>query len=171
MDNLIIISQVGIGKIKLGMSRDEVHKLMGTDLSRIKNGNIVCDTYFDSCFRIEYDNNIVNFIEIVNSITKYYHVVFEEVDIFNTTAKNLVSYAQQFSKYLDTPSAQAGFMYIFEDIGMSLYRSNVFKEETMNEPWFLQMNKEQKEDELRWQYFESVSIWSKGYYDSVNLFL
>jgi hypothetical protein len=34
----------------------------------------------------------------------------------------------------------------------------------MDEPWFLQMSQEQKEDELRFQFFESVSVWSKGYY-------
>ena len=169
MDNLIIKPQVGIGKITLGMSRDEVHELMGTNFTHMKTDKIVHDYYYNFCLQIQYDNNnIVNYIEIINSST--YHVVLEEVDVFKTKAENLISYIEQFSKYLKTPSAQLGYMYIFEDIGISLYRSNVFKEETMKDAWFLQMNQEQKDDELRFQYFESIAIWSKGYYDSVDLF-
>lgn len=133
------------------MSRDGVHELIGTNFTHMKPDKIVRDCYYNFCFQIQYDNNnIVNYIEIVNSST--YHVVLEGVDVFKTKAENLISYVEQFSKYLNTPSAQMGFMYIFEDIGISLYRSNVFKEETMKEPWLLQMNQEQKEDELRFQY-------------------
>jgi hypothetical protein len=170
MENLNVIPQVGIGKVKLGMHRDEVHELVGTNYTNIKTGSIVRDYYCNFCFQIEYDsNNIVNFIEIVNSST--YNVVFEGVDVFKTKAEELVSYVEQFSKYLKTPSAQLGYIYIFEDIRISLYRSIVCKEETMKEPWFLQLSQEQKEDELRFLYFETIAIWCKGYYDSVNLYI
>ncbi|MDF2941611.1 MAG: hypothetical protein K0S01_469 [Herbinix sp.] len=170
MDNLIVIPQVGIGEVKLGMHRDEVHELVGTNDTNIKTDSIVRGCYYDFCFQIEYDsNNIVNFIEIINNPT--YNVVFEGVDVFKTKAEKLVSYVEQFSKYLETPSAQLGSMYIFEDIGISLYRSIVCKEETMKEPWFLQLSQEQKEDELRFLYFETIAIWCKGYYDSVNLYI
>ncbi len=61
--------------------------------------------------------------------------------------------------------------YIFEDIGMSLYRSNVFREDAMTETWFQSLSQEQKDDELKYLYFESVSIFSRGYYDPIKSFL
>lgn len=169
MINLTITPHVSIGKIGLGMSRDIVHDIMGNNYIAMKRDKAEYDCYYDFCYQIQYDNNIVNYIEIANN--SKFEVVYEGQNIFTTKAEELISFIEQFSKYLNTQSAQVGSTYIFEDIGLSLYRSNVFKEETMGETWFQKLSQEQKDDEKKYLYFESVSIFSRGYYDSVKPFL
>jgi hypothetical protein len=169
MINLTIKPHVGISKIELGMNRNIVHDIMGNNFIAMKKGNAECECYYDFCFQIHYDNNIVNFIEIVNN--PIFEVVYKGQNIFTTEAEELISFIEQSSKYLNTQEAQLCYAYIFEDIGLSLYRSNVFKEKTMDEAWFQELSQEQKDDESKYLYFESVSIFSKGYYDSIKPFL
>ena len=76
---------------------------------------------------------------------------------------------QKDSQYLPTQSAKMGCSYIFENIGISFYRSNVFESESENEIWFQQLSHDQREDTLKYQYFESIAVWEKGCYDSVDL--
>ncbi|WP_347488541.1 hypothetical protein ABDB91_15195 [Desulfoscipio sp. XC116] len=167
MGRLIIEPHIGIGKVKLGMSRKAVHEIMGMNFESLKRDNILIDLYYESCFQVNYNKEgVVNFIEIADGIIDNFKVVFKDIEIFKTKANDLVSYFEKISKYnKDDPDAVLGFMYIFEDIGVSLWRPNVFKEEILHEPWFQQLEQEDKEYELKFQYFESVSIWSKGYYD------
>jgi hypothetical protein len=169
MDNLIIKPQVGIGEVKLGMRSQEVHEVMGNDFIKLKTGNIDRDCYYNLSFQIHYDNNIVNYIEVANSTA--YSVMYENIDIFKIKANEFILYLNKSSKHLNTPSAQLGYMYVFEDLGISLSRSNVFNEETLKEQWFQHLSQEQQNEEFKFLYFESVSLWSKGYYNSINLYI
>jgi hypothetical protein len=158
---------VGVGNVKLGMTMEEVHEAMGMNFVSTKMFNIITDRYMESNFRVDYDkHNIVNFIELINYITDYSQVFYEEVNVFQTKAAELVAYFERYANYNhDLVEAQSGSGYVFEDLGISLWRSRVFSKEFLKESWYKQMAKEEQEAELRFQYFETVSVWSKGYYD------
>ncbi len=167
MENFIIRPCIGIGNLELGMSREQIHELLGSQChTEIKDG-IMCDYYLNMLIQICYDDNLsVNFIEI--SCSTECSVFYKETDIFKTKAEDLIQYLNKEAEYLNTCEARNGYGYIYEDLGLSLYRSQVMNEKTMKEQWFLELSQEQKEDELRFLNFEAVAVWSKGYYDTVK---
>lgn len=167
MKRLILEPHVGIGDIKLGMKRTEVRHIMNRDFISSQKNNVLIDAYYDYCFHVHYNKqNRVDFIELANAITNNYQVFFKDISIFNTKSQDLVSYLEDFSNYnKDSMDAQLGYMYIFDDIGLTLWRSNVFKEDILNEAWFHELAQEEKNYLLKQQYFESVSMWTRGYYD------
>ena len=48
-------------------------------------------------------------------------------------------------------------------MGLSLWRQNVFKKEYLDEIWFQNYSMELQEDEMKYWYFQSVSIAVDGY--------
>lgn len=171
MDKLIIRPSTGIGNVRLGMNREEVLEAIGMCFYSTYDKHNLCDEYFNYNLRVYYnDKGIVNFIEDLYYISKYVQVIFEGIDVFKTKADELVSFIEKnCDKYNRNDSdSQFGYGYIFENIGLSLWRSNVFKEETMHEEWFQKLGPEEKEEELRFQYFEKVSVFGKGYYDIIQ---
>jgi len=170
VDKLIMEPYIGIGNVKLGMNMQEVHEAMGTDLY---NGNYECnsyDEYFNYNLRVYYnDENIVNFIEAISCISNYVQLMFEGVDVFKTKADELISFIEEnYDKYdRNNPESEFGYGYIFENVGLSFWRPNVFKEEDMKEEWFQELGTEQKEDEFKYLFFETAAVFSKGYYDVI----
>lgn len=169
MINLIIRPQVGIGNIQLGMTRERVHELLGDKYSMERRDDIVYDFYSDSYMQICYENNNVNFIELYNNCE--FKVLLDNVEIFKTNADELILYLSKLDDFLNTNEAKTGYMFIYENLGVSLYRSRVCNKKIIEEQWFIQLSQEEKEDELKYLYFESVAIWSKGYYDSIKMYL
>jgi hypothetical protein len=166
MEEFQIIPKVRLGKIELGMSRSMVHHAMGKNFIEITRDGVIYDSYEDYSLHIHYENDTVNFIEISNN--PVVEVLYENTNIFNTPAESLIAYLVMFSDYLNTTEARLGYSYIFNNLGISLYRSNVFKEETLNESWFKNLTQEEKDEELKFLYFESVSVWSEGYYNVIQ---
>lgn len=166
MKKINITPKVAIDNIELGMTRDTVHKIMGNKYFEMVRDSVLSDSYDDILLKICYENEIVNFIEI--SSNPGISVFYKETDIFQTKAENLIAYLKQYGDYLDTSEAQWGNSYIFEELGIALYRTAVFKEESINEPWFQELSPEHKEDELRFLYFEAVAVFGEGYYDTVK---
>lgn len=168
MHKLLIEPNVGIGKVKLGMTREEVHRVMGNNYFSFTRNAVNIDAYYSSCFQINYDKNyVVEFIEMANGIAGHFQVVFEEVDVFKTKAEALVAYVEKFAGYdKDSAESKSGYSYIFKDIGLSLWRPRVFKEEFLQESWFQELKQEIKEDEMKYWYFEAVGLGRKGYWDT-----
>jgi len=69
----------------------------------------------------------------------------------------LVIHIEKFLEYLKGDwETESGLSYIFKDIGLSLWRPTVFKEEMIQEEWFQELNQELKDDQMRYRYFESI---------------
>ena len=68
----------GIGAIKLGMSREQVKKLLADHFSSTDN---TIDFYFDNSLQIEFENGLVDFIGI--SQNDAYKVSYENTDVFD----------------------------------------------------------------------------------------
>ncbi|MEJ3718407.1 hypothetical protein WGM54_10355 [Paenibacillus polymyxa] len=157
MDNLIIEPKIGIGMIKLGMSKSEVEHCIRSYSNQYdkldKDPN-----YFHYVFTIEYDSlGKVNFIEVASHAKEQFNCLFKEIDIFNTKADELVKLIDKISPY-ERNHPEIGWTYSFPELGLSLWRSRIFNEEDTKEEWFKEMDVEEQEDELRFRYFETVSL-------------
>ncbi|MCM3472222.1 hypothetical protein [Brevibacillus borstelensis] len=156
VDNLII-EPGAIGTIKLGMSKDEVEACI-QEYARKYQKEYHVRNYFKNVFRVEYDvNERVDFIEIPSSLKDEFNCLFYDIDVFNTKADDLVNHIDRISEY-DRNHRELGYTYFFPELGLSLWRPIIFKEEYMEEDWFKEMSPENQEDEMKHLYFEAVSI-------------
>ncbi|MDO3410936.1 ASCH domain-containing protein [Saccharibacillus sp. CPCC 101409] len=157
-DKLIIEPGIGIGKLKLGMTRSEADEAVRHYVTQYKK-----DTndsgFFENTFKLEYDRSgKVKFIEIVSEFKEFFDCTCYNVDVFNTKANELVQILSRISK----PEAdhEDETQYIFADIGLSLWRPSVFTEETMQEDWFQEMYAENQEQEMRYFYFQTAAVYA-----------
>lgn len=167
IDIIEIKPYTSIGKIKLGMSSQEVNNIMKNNYKdiHINNGK---EILLPPTFNIGYDkNDKAIFIELCRSYVPRDDIcpaIFKGVNVFTTKAKELISYIEKFYEY-DKNDWELGCSYIFKDIDLALWRSSIFKEEYLLESWFQKLGQEEKEQELSYRYFETVIIGIKGYFD------
>lgn len=76
---------IGIGPVKLGMSREEVKAALGAKNHSHSEGEL--DYYFENAFQIEFVDNKADFIGV--SDEPDYTVTYEGVNVFDTQAKKL----------------------------------------------------------------------------------
>jgi len=157
MDPLIIEPGKGIGTIELGMSRQEVEACIQEYTAKYRKPSY-SKNYFEHVFMVKYDEEErVHFIEIPSSLKDIFTCSFRGMDVFNTKAEELVAKVDEISPY-DRDDWELGYMYMFPALGLSFWRPNIFKEEFLQEEWFLEMHPDIQEDEKKHLYFESVSI-------------
>lgn len=147
----------GIGKIKLGMDREEVYRILG------KTGNAQESIEWINNYHIEYEKNKVIFIEIPNLMADRYFVLFNGVDVFKTEAKLLVKHISEYGKY-DEADWELGHTYKFPTLGVGLWRPSIFEYEMINDPEFKEMDEEIQRDEIKYLYFEAVCVYKEDYY-------
>ncbi|MFS0553810.1 hypothetical protein [Brevibacillus sp. 179-C9.3 HS] len=164
MDTLIITPMKGIGKILLGMTKTEVDECLQyyTDKYEITyEKNPLCfhaKGAIQSCFQFEYDSDgKVYFIQIASSLKNELNCVFQDWDVFNTKAEELVEKIDKVSTY-DRNHRELGWTYYYPGLGLSFWRPNILKESDMQEDWFKELEPSIQEDEKRNLYFECVSI-------------
>lgn len=177
MDKLIIEPGIGIGNIKLGMTKEEVDRHLNNYIDKYEkaqhideNGNeIFYDNFFNSAFKIEYGkNNTVIFIEIVAELKSFFDCICYDINVFRTKAEELV---RQLSKMVNCePGMEDDTECFLEDIGLSLWRSHALTEEDMEEDWFKEMCKENQEDERRFMYFQTAAVYPNDglYYQGLH---
>ena len=83
-----IIPHMGIGPVKLGMSREEVKEALGVKNYSGSNGEI--DYYFNNSFQIEFESNKADFIGV--SYHPDYTVTYRGMNVFDTAAKKLYEF-------------------------------------------------------------------------------
>lgn len=147
----------GIGRIKLGMERDEVYRIFG------KSGDLNLEIEWIDDYHIGYENGKVVFIEIPNSISPNNFVLFNGVDVFRTEAKLLVKVISEYGQY-DESDRELGFSYTFSKLGIALWRPSIFEYEMIYDSSFKEMDKEIQLDEMKYLYFEAVSVFVKDYF-------
>ncbi|RXE96100.1 hypothetical protein [Pseudoalteromonas sp. PS5] len=74
----------GIGPIKLGMAREQVKELFAGFFTLTDEAS---DFYFDSCFQVEYENDLVDFIGV--SQNENYKLFFGGYDVFDIEGSTL----------------------------------------------------------------------------------
>lgn len=157
MKILKVIPRQRIGRIKIGMNREEVYSILGMPKKQ-ETIEWIGD------YHIEYDNDKVVFIEVPNSIVDTHFVLFNGVDLFGTEAKLLVKYISEYGKY-DETDEELGYSYSFKTLGIGLWRPSIFEYEMINSEEFQELDEENQLDEIQNLYFESVCVFQENYYD------
>ncbi|MED1781989.1 hypothetical protein P4V43_09190 [Brevibacillus fortis] len=167
METIIVEPRKGIGQITLGMTREEVRKYAeanGLRLFNPRKDSTAVQSVGD--FKVEYDSkDRVIFIEL--SSFKGDHDItclLMDINVFETKAEDLVERIDKISPY-DRNDWELGYSYTFHELGLAFWRPYVFRDEDMQQEWFLSHDKEEQESYLRDQYFRTVAIAVDGYWN------
>lgn len=112
-----IIPHVGIGPIKLGMSRDEVLKALGKETFSSKSNN--SDYYFDNSIQIEFLNDQADFIGVASN--DECTITYKGQNVFDINAKELFA---RINTYEDTNHDFNAFEYVFPTQIITLWEAD-----------------------------------------------
>ena len=141
---------VGVGDIKLGMSRAEVHRVLGpcgVSFKKSRQSAHPTDAWLDNGFQVFYSGAepCVEYVEL--SRGSGFEVELWGRPIFSTDASLLVEFIAR-QAVLDRTNPELGYSYIFPSIELSLWRPTVDKPESL--------------------LFSTVGIGVHGYYSGAN---
>ncbi len=141
MQKFEIVPNVGVGPIKLGMSRVEVEAFFGKP--EFDSDDRIG---FMSGFLVDFDaSGNVEFIELANS-TKF-EAMYKGTNLHSVKAEEAVAVVEKDDVY-DTSDPEVGHSYIFKTLQLSLWRGTVPEDSSDTDG----------------QYFEAVGIASRGYF-------
>lgn len=142
MKHIEIEPNVGVGPIKLGMSKAEVIDLFG----KPEYENNERSAYMAG-FMVDFDeSNHVEFIELASS--DLFAALYKGKNLHNLTASEAVEHVSKFDSY-DKNDPELGYSYVFKNLQLSLWRGTL-------------PGNEQDEDG---KYFESVAIGVSNYFE------
>ncbi|MFC4775902.1 hypothetical protein ACFO9Q_03805 [Paenibacillus sp. GCM10023252] len=119
MKPLIIVPGVGIGPLKLGMSRGEAQEVFS------HNSTL---EFYASHMEYDSDDKLIG-MEISNPYGPSSLVLlYNGVDVFKTKAEALVSVIEEAAPYIRDGSSESGYGYIFRELQMSVWRPVVDEE-------------------------------------------
>ncbi|MEO3879468.1 hypothetical protein [Rheinheimera fenheensis] len=129
MNNYEVEPYVGIGPVKLGMTRREVRELMG-EPSAVQDAYEKWgikfpdkDYFYENCFQISYsERGTVNFIEA--SMNFRYCVVYLGLDVHRTAADKVISQIQKIASP-DMTAREYPMNQLFPEIDVSIYREEM----------------------------------------------
>ena len=148
MQDFKIEPHVGIGPVRLGMTRDEVRAALGGPEYEGRDGR----EGFLSGFMVDFnENGVVEFIEIASS--DRFRGVFHSKCLHEIAADEAVAHVSQFGEY-DRSDPELGHSFTFLSLQMALWRSTV-------------PSPEQAPDDPDGRRFESVSVGEDGYFDEI----
>ena len=140
-----IVPHVGVGPIRLGMTRDEVHVELGPPEFTSRDNR----EEFLSGFMVDYNSDgLVEFIELAKS--REFRALYQGKCLHDMLAADVVSLVRQHGRY-DEEDPELGYSYCFHDLQLSLWRP------TVPEP-------DQPEDDPDGRYFHAVGIAEDGYF-------
>jgi hypothetical protein len=118
------IPRVGVGPVKLGMTREEVRRVMpGPCDSFLKglNPEHETDAFHDSGFQVFYggEGPVAEYIEL--SREAGFRVLYRGLDVFATPADQVLSHVSG-DAASDPNDPELGYAYIFPDLDLSLWR-------------------------------------------------
>ena len=141
MQRFEITPNIGIGPIKLGMTRKEVLSTFGKP--EFENNERIS---FMSGFMVDFDENgLVELIELAHS--DKYVATFNGVNLHSTLASEVVELVGKYDE-VDKEDPEYGYSFIFKSLQLSLWRG------------VLPDHSEHKDG----QYFEAVGIACNNYF-------
>lgn len=140
--NLKIIPNEGIGPVTIGMTRGQVIEA----LSQKPDSDEDTDYFYESGLRVDYsEEGLVEFIEVSRDCNLM--VFFDDQEVFSTKVEDLVAYVRE-TYSLDEEDPEAGYSYIFPEIELSFWRSEL--------PEATEMDHQ--------SYFDTVGLGKQGYF-------
>ena len=139
---------IGVGPVRLGMSRAQSRCAMGLTPDPFQKGSspILTDAYHDAAFQVFFDaDDKVEYIEL--SSHGPFVVTFKAVLVFELPAEDLVAFIAKDTPF-DPDDWELGYSYIFPELELSLWRPTL-------------PESDQDEDS---RYFRTIGIGRRGYY-------
>jgi hypothetical protein len=162
-----LIPHTGANDIKLGMSREEVRKILGKpeysaekstfEFQEISIPTPAKDGYFNNELQITFDDNgNADFIEFSGRGAGHVRVFLNGLDVFHTPAPDLIMAISRLTESgFDKEEEEIPYSYIFPDIDLGLWRQ-VLPQLDENE------NSIPEADDGK--YFWTIGIGIQGYY-------
>ncbi len=144
MQEFQILPHKGVGPIRLGMSRREVHEVFGEPQFSHNNR----EGFLDG-FMVDFtQDEKVEFIELAKS--QQFRAIFEDKCLHEILADEAVAHVSRFGTY-DQNHWELGYSYLFVDLQLSLWRGTMPEED-------------QSPDDPDGRFFEAVGIAEQGYF-------
>jgi hypothetical protein len=156
MRKFIIEPFIGVGPVRIGMTRAEVLRAMsGRKSDPFRKGPDAIhetDAFYGSCFQVFYEgaarHPVVDFIELSRGYGL--RPFYRDCDVFGTPAAKVVAQISQDCPY-DADDPDIPYSYLFRKLQLSLWRQCVPESARDKEG----------------RYFDTIGIGRKGYYDGV----
>lgn len=170
---LPVIPHVGIGPLKLGMSPEQIlvtinqlrYQWTRPDKSKIlitqDNGEDVLLRYMDhdSFFMVRYKDDQAIEINIHKQLKELANITLFDINVFETPVEQLVADLKQFSAYTyDSDDEDLSTEYIFQDIGVRLWREHPFHKKLFLDKAYMKEMKLVIDDMFQYLYFEMVGV-------------
>ena len=177
MKVLSIVPHNGIGLLRIGMRPEQIsesikqmHKegilpgdfqiQMSKDLEIVKD--VVILRYLNPCFffMVQYQNGYAAEISVDRHLRECNRkIMLYDIDIFRTPAEQLVTRLKDFSVCsYDTDDEQLSYTYGFNDIGIRLWREDVFHPKLLLDAAYMKMMKLVIDDMVQYQYFDMITV-------------
>src|SRR2546428_7197925 len=113
---------VGVGPVRLGMSRDEVRRAMpepSKPFRKAKTSQLETDAFHQNAFQVFYDGDqpTVEYIEL--SRGSVVRALYRDLDVFATPADDVVAYIARDSEF-DQSDQEIPYSYLFRGLQLSL---------------------------------------------------
>jgi len=143
---------VGVGPVRLGMSRDEVRRAMpeaSESFRKTPTSPHGTDSFHQSGFQVFYEGQepMVEYIEL--SRDSGFRAHYRDLDVFATPADEVAAYIARDAAF-DETAREFPYSYIFPGLQLSLWRPVL------------------PEDDEAGRYFSTIGIGRKGYYDEMG---
>jgi hypothetical protein len=153
MPDYIVQPFVGVGPIRLGMSRDEARRAMQEPPKPFRKGTAPkheTDAFHQSAFQIFYggDQPTVEYVELSGG--SVVRALYRDLDVFATPADDVVAYISRDSAF-DESDPEIPCTYLFRGLQLSLWRPLAPESDT----------------DADGRYFSTIGIGREGYYDAV----
>ena len=150
-----VIPKIGIGPVRLNMTREEVRRVMAEKpfpFYKTRNSRYETDAFHRNSFQVFYDDDKphVDYIEL--SGNEAYTVLYSGMDVFGTEADELVALISQHAA-LDENNEELCYSYVFPELELSVWRSII----------------PESSDDEDGQYFSTIGIGRVGYYSKSAL--
>src|SRR5262249_26972465 len=116
-----VVPHVGVGPVRLGMSRQEGHQAMPGQRVCFRKGGAAREPYHDAAFQVYYagDPPTVEYIQL--SAGPGLQAVYRGVSVFEAEADELVRRVAEEAPY-DEADPELGYSYVFPELELSLWR-------------------------------------------------
>ena len=119
-----VVPHVGVGPVYLGMTRDEVRRVMPGPYEafrKVPDAQHETDAFLSSGFQVFYGGElpVAEYIEL--SRESGFRAVYRGIDVFATPADEVVAHVCRDAAF-DSADWELGYSYIFPDLDLGLWR-------------------------------------------------
>lgn len=151
---------VGVGPVRLGMSRQETRDAIDAPVVSFEKGPLSAsptDAFLENAFQVFYDkDDRAEFIEV--SRNGPFMVLYQGISVFETTADEFLEAVSRDTNY-DKDRPEQGYSFVFPEVGLSLWRQSLPEDEEDDE-----YDMDGEDYEKPGTYFDTIGIGTSGHY-------